>query len=54
VTIELSCPSCGSNRIAFVHAVSDNCAVTCENCHGAVGTYGELKQLVAQQLSGGD
>lgn len=54
MTIELSCPSCGSNRIAFIHAVSDDCAVTCENCAGVVGTYGELKQLVARQLSGGD
>ena len=54
MTIALACPACGSNRIAFLHAVSDECAVTCENCGGSVGTYGALKQLVAEQLANGD
>jgi predicted nucleic acid-binding Zn ribbon protein len=51
VTIDLSCRACGSNRIAFNHAVSDACEVVCEECGARVGNYGELKQAVAEQLA---
>jgi hypothetical protein len=50
VTIDLSCPVCGSNRIALNHAVSDACEVVCEACGTRVGTYVELKQAVAKRL----
>ena len=49
--LDLSCRRCGSNRIAFNQAVSDACEVLCEDCGGRVGTYGELKQAVADQFS---
>ena len=49
--IDLSCRTCGSNRIAFNQAVSDACEVVCEECGGRVGTYGELKQAVTDQLA---
>lgn len=54
MTIDLSCPACGSNRIAFNQAISDACEVTCEDCGCAVGTFGELKAMVAEQLGHGD
>ena len=50
MTIDLSCRVCGSNRIRFNHAVTDACEVTCEDCGGRIGTFGELKQRVAEQL----
>jgi hypothetical protein len=53
VRLHLSCRACGSNRIAFNQAVSDSCAVVCEDCGGWFGTYGELKQKVAEQLARG-
>ena len=49
--IDLSCRACGSNRIAFNHAVSDACNVSCEDCGRVVGTFGDLKQLVAEQMA---
>ena len=49
--IELSCPTCGSNRIAFNHAVSDACEVACEECGARVGTYGDLKRQVTEQVA---
>jgi len=54
VTIDLSCARCGSNRIAFNHAVSDACDVTCEDCGSVVGTFGDLKRRVAQQMGCSD
>ena len=51
MTIDLSCKACGSNRIAFNHAVSDSCDVSCEDCGAMVGTFGELKAMVASQLT---
>jgi hypothetical protein len=53
VTIDLSCRTCGSNRIAFNQAASDAFVVLCEDCGGRVGTYGELKRTVAEQLAQG-
>jgi predicted nucleic acid-binding Zn ribbon protein len=53
VILVLSCRACGSNRIAFNQAVSDACEVRCEDCGGRVGTYGELKAAVADQLARG-
>jgi len=53
VTLDLTCPMCGSNRIACNRAVSDACEVTCEECSGRIGTYGELKRVVAEQLAHG-
>jgi len=50
VTLAIACRACGSNRIAFNHAVSDACVVTCENCGSVEGTFGELKQRVVAQL----
>ena len=51
MTIDLSCGTCGSNRIAFNQAVTDACVVVCEDCGGSIGTYGELKQAVTEQLA---
>jgi ribosomal protein S27E len=51
VRIDLSCAACGSNRILFNHAVSDACEVTCAECGGRIGTFGELKQRVTEQLA---
>ena len=51
--LDLSCRTCGSNRIAFNEAVSDSCEVVCEACGVRVSTYGELKQAVADQLARG-
>jgi ribosomal protein S27E len=55
MTIDLSCEACGSNRILFNHAASDADEVTCAACGIRVGTFGELKQRVTDQLArGGD
>ena len=54
VAIDLSCPACGSNRIDFNQAVSDACEVSCEECGRALGTFGELKAMVAAQVGGHD
>ena len=51
MSIDLSCHACGSNRIAFNHAVSDACSVSCEDCGSVLGTFGELKKLVAEQMA---
>ena len=48
--IDLSCKSCGSNRIAFNHATSDACHVACEDCGIALGTFGDLKASVSRQM----
>jgi hypothetical protein len=53
VTIDLSCV-CGSNRLAFNHAVSDACAVKCEDCGAVVGSFGEIKRRVTQQIGRAD
>ena len=53
MTIDMSCRACGGNRIAFNEAVSDACEVLCEDCGSRIGTYGELKQAVSDQLSRG-
>ena len=53
MTLDLSCRVCGSNRIGFNDAVSDACEVLCEDCGRLVGTYGELKQAVAEQMARG-
>ena len=53
MTLVLSCRVCGSNRIGFNDAVSDACEVLCEDCGRLVGTYGELKQAVTEQLAHG-
>lgn len=49
MTIELSCPTCGNNRFAFPKKDSE--AVRCQVCGDSLGTLGEVKQRVADEVT---
>lgn len=48
--VQLSCINCGSNDFRLDEARSDDCTVTCGQCGHVVGTLGELKQRVAEEV----
>lgn len=48
--IELNCASCGSNNFELGGAQTDDCVITCADCGHEVGTLGELKQRLAEEV----
>lgn len=49
MAIDLSCPSCGNNRLEFPKR--DQEAVRCQMCGESVGTLAALKQRVADEVT---
>jgi DNA-directed RNA polymerase subunit RPC12/RpoP len=48
--IELNCRECGGNRFTLDQEASDHAHVDCEDCGHHIGTVGELKRLVAEEV----
>ena len=48
--IELNCAVCGSNRFTLDHAAADDSHVACDECGHQIGTMGELKKRVADEV----
>lgn len=48
--IELTCAICGSNHFSLDEAQEDDALVSCEDCGHLVGTLGQLKERVVEQL----
>ena len=50
MTIELDCPSCGENRFRYPDKMEDDTPILCETCGRDIGTFGELKRRMADQV----
>lgn len=48
--IELNCAVCGSNNFELADALTDECAVSCADCGHVIGTMGELKAKLAEEV----
>jgi uncharacterized Zn finger protein len=48
--IELNCASCGSNNFELGDAQTDDCLVACADCGHVIGTMGQLKERLAEQV----
>ena len=48
--IELNCRECGSNRFRLDRDLDDEAQVDCEDCGHKIGTLGELKRQVAEEV----
>jgi len=48
--IDLSCAVCGKNRFSLTEANSDSSAVSCVDCGHEIGTLGDLKQKIAEEV----
>lgn len=48
--IELNCRKCGSNRFKLDGNPADEAHVQCEDCGHMIGTMGELKRQVAEEV----
>jgi uncharacterized Zn finger protein len=48
--IELKCAACGSNNFELGDADTDNSVITCGECGHVVGTMGELKSKLAEEV----
>ena len=48
--IELNCAECGSNRFTLDRATKDSSRVRCEDCGHDIGTMGDLKELIAEEV----
>lgn len=48
--IELACAACGQNRFTLDEASTDDCLVTCRDCGHEIGTLGQLKSRVAEEV----
>lgn len=48
--IEISCSACGSNRFSLTEASSDSSVVSCNDCGHEIGTLGDLKQKIADEV----
>lgn len=48
--IELKCALCGGNNFEFGGAQSDECSVACGDCNHVIGTLGELKLKLAEEV----
>ena len=48
--IQLNCASCGSNNFELDAGQTDDCAVSCGECGHVIGTMGELKAKLAQEV----
>jgi predicted nucleic acid-binding Zn ribbon protein len=48
--IELKCRECGGNRFNLDQQVDDDAQVQCDDCGHKIGTVGELKRQVADEV----
>lgn len=48
--IEINCASCGSNNFQLREAQTDDCVVSCADCGHVLGTMGELKEKLADEV----
>ena len=48
--IELKCAACGSNNFELNNAETDECVITCGECGHVIGTMGELKTQLAEEV----
>jgi predicted nucleic acid-binding Zn ribbon protein len=48
--IELKCRECGGNRFTLDHEATDDAHVDCEDCGHKIGTVGELKRQIAEEV----
>lgn len=48
--IELNCVVCGSNRFSLDRDVEDDSKVSCEDCGHEIGTLGQLKKRIADEV----
>lgn len=48
--IQLSCAACGNNRFSLDEAITDECMVRCRDCGHGIGTLGQLKSRVAEEV----
>lgn len=48
--IDLKCAACGGNNFELGDAESDNCSVACAECGHVVGTLGQLKTKLADEV----
>lgn len=49
--IEINCASCGSNNFQLNEAQTDKCVVSCADCGHVLGTMGELKDKLAEEVA---
>jgi hypothetical protein len=48
--IELNCAVCGNNHFRLEHAQDDDALISCEDCGHLVGSLGQLKERVTEQV----
>jgi predicted nucleic acid-binding Zn ribbon protein len=48
--IELKCRECGGNRFSLDQEADDDAHVECDECGHKIGTVGQLKRQVAQEV----
>jgi uncharacterized Zn finger protein len=48
--IEINCAVCGSNNFELADAQTDACTVSCADCGHIIGTMGELKAKLAEEV----
>lgn len=48
--IELNCAECGNNRFTLDEAKSDTCLIHCAECGHKIGTFGQLKEQIAEEV----
>lgn len=48
--IEIDCAACGSNNFQLNEVQTDDCVVSCADCGHVLGTMGELKEKLAEEV----
>jgi DNA-directed RNA polymerase subunit RPC12/RpoP len=48
--IELNCAACGNNHFALDGEIADDVHIACADCGHRIGTMGELKQRIADEV----
>jgi uncharacterized Zn finger protein len=48
--IELNCAECASNNFELGDAQTDDCLVACAECGHVIGTMGQLKERLADEV----
>jgi DNA-directed RNA polymerase subunit RPC12/RpoP len=48
--IELNCAKCGKNSFDLGHGTEDDSVIRCNSCGHKIGTLGELKERVADEV----
>jgi uncharacterized Zn finger protein len=48
--IELNCAKCGQNSFTIIRGMGDDAMVSCSDCGHKIGTMGELKARIADEV----